>query len=97
MSSTLSYEIVGVEWLYSSDTSCIVMIYSRVHRMYTTSCSMIGLQGFVVVCFVLVRFSLAGDHFINKWAVLVPDGNSAADDLAKEHGFHNEGQVINWK
>ena len=33
------------------------------------------------------------DQYINKWAVHVPQGYEAAQDLAHEHGFINHGQV----
>ena len=35
----------------------------------------------------------AREEYSNVWAVEVPGGRSAADDLAQKHGFTNKGQV----
>ena len=50
-------------------------------------------QVFVLFYGGCLQYGTADDHYINKWAVHVPGGDTEADQLAHDHGFHNEGQV----
>lgn len=53
-------------------------------------------QTIITLAAALLVFSVEvviGNEFANEWAVEVPEGDVAAELLAKEHGFINLGRV----
>lgn len=47
----------------------------------------------VLCAFATLIFAKQTQIYSNEFAVHIPDGNEAADEVAAKHGFDNKGQV----
>lgn len=45
----------------------------------------------VCVCVIVENF--VGAHYTQQWAVHIEGGSQVADEVARDHGFSNQGQV----
>lgn len=46
---------------------------------------------YIYVCVIIVSLSEA--HYTQQWAVHIEGGPQVADEVARDHGFENQGQV----